>query len=82
MVDRGDYARADHGLTWGGFELRGDVLDVEGRTVKIVRGTPALLATAAVAARAPWASRRPALFAGDTGSGAGSRTLYAKLVNN
>ena len=77
----GTTPRADHGLTWGGFELRGDVLDVDGQAVKIARGTPALLATASVAARTLGIASPQALLAGDTGSGAGSRTLYAKLVN-
>ncbi|MDY0307971.1 MAG: sugar kinase [Deltaproteobacteria bacterium] len=77
----GTVPRDEHGLTWGGFALRGDVLDVDGRAVKIARGTPALLATASVAARTLGIEQPQALLAGDTGSGAGSRALYARLVD-
>lgn len=77
----GTAPRAEYGLTWGAFELRGKVLEIEGRAVNVARGTPALLATAAVASRTLGIAPPHALLAGDTGSGAGSRTLYARLVD-
>lgn len=77
----GTVPRDDYGLTWGGFALRGNVLETEGRTVRVARGTPALLATATVAAQALGIESPGALLVGDTGSGAGSRTLYSRLVD-
>ncbi len=76
----GTVPRADYGLTWGSYALRGNVLEMEGRVVNVARGTSALMATAAVATGVLGAEKPEALLAGDTGSGAGSREAYARMT--
>lgn len=76
----GTVPRTDHGLTWGGFVRGGRRLQVDGRDVPVARGTPALLATAALAAEVLGIGQPQALLVGDTGRGEGSRALYARLT--
>lgn len=78
----GTVPRTDFPLVWGKYALQGHTLDVDGLTVNVARGTPALLATAAVAAKVLGADCPEALLAGDIGNGQGSRDLYAHLVDN
>ncbi len=82
----GTVPRADFPLVQGPALLTGQGngmgLSVDGHAVEINRGTPALLAAAAVTARA--LGRRPpyAYLVGDTGLGHGSRALYAHLCED
>ncbi|MBE1424068.1 hypothetical protein H4684_000692 [Desulfomicrobium macestii] len=71
---------ADYGLTWGSFVLRGREMLVGNRPLSVARGTPALMATAALAARTLGIETPQALIVGDTGTGEGSARLYARLV--
>lgn len=75
----GTVPRDDFGLAAGPFRLRGTHLEFCGRTLPVLRGTPALMAAAAAAAEALGLSPLDAILAGDAGSGGGSRALYAKL---
>jgi len=71
----------DFPLLEGIVEMNGDGLRMGEIIIPINRGTPALLAAAAMAART---LGRPAPFAclvGDTGRGSGSARLYEKMVN-
>lgn len=54
-------------------------LSLAGRSVRINRGTPALLAAACIAAEVLGMPMPHALAAGDNGSGNGSRAVYAAL---
>ncbi len=70
----------DFPLMEGMVEMNGDGLCMQTTTIPINRGTPALIAAAAMSARA---LGRPAPFAclvGDTGRGSGSARLYEKMV--
>ena len=78
----GTVPRADFSLAWGRCDVRGRAIEMPGASVNVARGTPALLATACVAARTLGIGPPEALIIGDTGSGEGSRTLYAHLVEN
>ena len=78
----GTVPRADFGLAWGAYDVRGRSIEMPGASVNVARGTPALLATAFVGARTLGIDPPDALIIGDTGSGEGSRTLYAHLVEN
>jgi len=78
----GTVPRADFSLAWGPYTVQERAIEVLGVTVNVARGTPALMATAFVAARALGIDPPEALIIGDTGSGEGSRTLYAHLVEN
>jgi hypothetical protein len=61
-------------------ELVGDSLRVSGRDVSPDRGTPALLAAAAIACRHLGLPLPHAFLVGDEGLGKGSRTLYRHLT--
>ncbi len=78
----GTVPRADFSLFWGHYDVQGGIIDASGLRVDVARGTPALMATALVAARSMGIEPPEALVIGDTGSGQGSRTLYAHLVEN
>jgi hypothetical protein len=78
----GTVPRADFSLAWGPFTAQNRAIEVLGVTVNVARGTPALMATAYVAARALGIDPPEALIIGDTGSGEGSRALYKHLVEN
>lgn len=78
----GTVPRADFSLAWGPYTVRERTLEVAGATVNVARGTPALMATAFFAARTLGIDPPEALIIGDTGSGEGSRILYAHLVEN
>ena len=78
----GTVPRAGFRLAWGPYALRERTLDVSGALVSVARGTPALMATAHVAAQALGIEPPEALIIGDTGSGKGSRALYRHLVDN
>jgi len=78
----GTVPRADFPLVRGQYELRGSELLVAGQSVKVARGTPALLAAAAAAARVLGIPPLETILAGDTGKGEGSRQLYAELAAN
>jgi ADP-dependent NAD(P)H-hydrate dehydratase / NAD(P)H-hydrate epimerase len=78
----GTVPKTDFPLTWGGYALQDRILAVDGLSVNVVRGTPALLATAATAASVLGIAPPEALLVGDTGTGQGSRELYAHLVDN
>ena len=47
----GTVPRADFGLAWGAYDVRGRSIEMPGASVNVARGTPALLATAFVGAR-------------------------------
>lgn len=69
-------------LTCGQVTLSGRMLEINGYSVAVNRGTPALLA-AAVNLCDFFAAPRPfAYLAGDIGTGAGSRKLYAHLESH
>lgn len=55
---------------------------MNGTSVIVARGTPALMATALVAADVLGIETPEALLVGDTGTGEGSRELYAHLTEN
>lgn len=78
----GTVPRADFSLFWGSYDIQGNVLEASGACVNVARGTPALMATALVAARFLGIKPPEALVVADTGSGQGSQTLYAHLVEN
>ncbi len=78
----GTVPRADFGLIWGGYAVRGRTVEMSGACVNVARGTPALMATAFVAAQALGIEPPEAMIVGDTGSGEGSRALYGYLVEN
>ena len=78
----GTVPRADFSLAWGPYALLQRTLEVSGVVVNVARGTPALMATASVAARALGIDPPDALIVGDIGSGEGSRVLYRHLVDN
>lgn len=66
-------------LTHGPVALSGDLLTINGRTVPIHRGTPALLAAAVKASEVVGGPEVYAFLAGDIGRGGGSRALYQFL---
>ncbi|HDQ41177.1 MAG TPA: sugar kinase [Desulfonatronum sp.] len=78
----GTVPRVDFPLTWGKYFSNGRTLAVNGLSVNVVRGTPALMATASVTAEVLGIDPPEVLLAGDTGLGQGSRDLYAYLVDN
>ena len=69
-------------LTCGTAVLDRDGITVDGRTVDIARGTPALLAAAAATTQGLGREPPMAWLAGDIGRGAGSRLLYAHLCEH
>jgi NAD(P)H-hydrate repair Nnr-like enzyme with NAD(P)H-hydrate dehydratase domain len=60
----------------------GERLCCDGRMVPVLRGTPALVAAAAMAARFLGRPAPRVLLAGDCGTGHGSRALYAHLTES
>ncbi len=76
----GTVPEEDFPLVHGPVELQDHGLKVEGLDVKVARGTPALAAFTAMAARKLDIDPPQVLLAGDTGSGQGSRKVYARLV--
>ncbi|WP_028576188.1 NAD(P)H-hydrate dehydratase [Desulfomicrobium escambiense] len=78
----GTVPRQDFGLAWGAYAVRGREIDMGGVSVGVARGTPALMATAHAAALVLGVEPPEALLVGDTGTGEGSRALYARLVGD
>ena len=78
----GTVPRTDFGMSWGTYSLRGRTIHMNGTSVIVARGTPALMATALVAADVLGIETPEALLVGDTGTGEGSRELYAHLTEN
>jgi len=78
----GTVPRADFPLTWGCYALNGRTLVIDGLSVNVARGTPALMATVATAAAVLGVDAPEVLLAGDVGKGCGSRELYAHLVDH
>lgn len=78
----GTVPKADFPLVWDSFEFQDRKLTMNGLSMDVVRGTPALMATAAAAAEVLGIEAPEALLVGDTGQGHGSRALYAHLVDN
>jgi len=69
-------------LVHGPFALTGGHLRIEGRSVPVNRGTPALLAAAMKASEAIDGPQVYAFLVGDIGKGEGSRRLYAFLTRH
>jgi NAD(P)H-hydrate repair Nnr-like enzyme with NAD(P)H-hydrate dehydratase domain len=67
-------------LVDGVIGLEGNSLLIDGRRIPVLRGTPALVAAAAMTARCLGQPPPRVLLAGDTGPGRGSRSLYAHLA--
>ncbi|GAB6058809.1 NAD(P)H-hydrate dehydratase [Desulfonatronum parangueonense] len=78
----GSVPRADFPLVWGEYRLQDNVLEIGGQRVNVARGTPALMAVAAVCAEVLGMETPEALLAGDVGTGDGSRALYQHLAEN
>lgn len=78
----GTVPRADFGLEWGSYDVRDRVIDMGGCAIDVARGTPALMATAFVAARTLGTAPPEAILAGDIGTGEGSFALYGRLVED
>jgi len=76
----GTVPEEDFPLVHGPVVVRNQSLRVQEREVKIARGTPALAAFTAMAAREMDLAPPEVLLMGDTGSGQGSRKVYARLV--
>ena len=78
----GSVPDADFSLHEGVWELSPDCLHLccEERTVSVQRGTPALIGTAVLACRTLKCAPPAGLLVGDTGTGEGSRKLYAHLA--
>jgi ADP-dependent NAD(P)H-hydrate dehydratase / NAD(P)H-hydrate epimerase len=70
----------DFPLTEGEVDLQDEQLRIGGETVAVHRGTPALLAAAVKTAEALGRPMPYAYLVGDTGTGKGSRSLYAHLT--
>ncbi|WP_028575075.1 NAD(P)H-hydrate dehydratase [Desulfonatronovibrio hydrogenovorans] len=70
----------DFPLVRGRIRIDRDFLEIGQHQIKIARGTPALAATACMAASVLGIEPPEALLVGDTGKGSGSRKLYAHLV--
>ena len=71
----------DFPLMEGEVELRGEQLRIGASLVTVNRGTPALLAAAVKAADALGQRAPFAFLVGDTGTGKGSRRLYAHMTD-
>lgn len=76
----GTVPRPDFGCYWGPAQLDGEELFLGGVRVRVARGTPALVATALVAAAFLRLPAPEVLLAGDIGTGAGSRQIYSALA--
>jgi len=77
----GTVPQAHWGFAYGPCQVHGDVVVVDGRSVPVARGTPALVGAATVAAQTLGIAPPHALLAGDIGSGDGSRAAYAYLLD-
>lgn len=75
----GTVPREDYPLSQGPASWHEGRLSLGGRDLEVARGTPALLAAAAVAAEALECGPVQAFLVGDIGRGEGSRALYAHL---
>lgn len=71
----------DFPLTEGKVSLQDEQLKIGGASIDIHRGTPALLAAAVKTAEALGYPAPFAYLVGDTGTGKGSRSLYAHLTD-
>jgi ADP-dependent NAD(P)H-hydrate dehydratase / NAD(P)H-hydrate epimerase len=71
----------DFGLAEGRVVLETDHLHMNGRTIPVNRGTPALLGAAIQTLTVFGQDHVTGFLAGDTGLGRGSRQLYEYLVN-
>jgi ADP-dependent NAD(P)H-hydrate dehydratase / NAD(P)H-hydrate epimerase len=71
----------DFGLAEGRVSLETDHLHMDGRTIPVNRGTPALLGAAIQTLAVFGQDPVFGFLAGDTGPGRGSRQLYAYLVD-
>lgn len=69
-------------LTVGEVSLTGETIRINGETVPVNRGTPALLAAAARAMEVIGGGRITGFLVGDIGLGDGSRRLYDHLARN
>ncbi len=72
----------DFPLVYGPVLLKGDCLQINGYSIPVNRGTPALIAAALKASECINNTEIYAFLAGDTGKGEGSRSLYKFLVEN
>jgi len=70
----------DFPLTEGEVGLQDEQLRIGGEAIAVHRGTPALLAAAVKTAEALGRPMPYAYLVGDTGTGKGSRSLYAHLT--
>ncbi len=78
----GTIPQADAGLLLGEARFDGSKLLVGNTEVQCTQGTAALASAACVVAKHCGSSAPQAVFAGDTGSGKGSRLLYDYLIKN
>jgi ADP-dependent NAD(P)H-hydrate dehydratase / NAD(P)H-hydrate epimerase len=76
----GTIPREDFPLYEGPCRLDNGRLHLEGHTVAIARGTPALLAAACIASQVVGSDPPRVLLAGDIGRGAGSTLIYRHLA--
>lgn len=79
----GTVPQADFPLTFGPYTVDEGKLHIQGMSIPVERGTAALAAAAWLTCEALGSAEKPhVLLAGDTGNGAGSRAMYAWLVEN
>ena len=78
----GTVPQTDFPLTVGEAALDGDRIVIDGRSVDVNRGTPALIAAAAKTAEYLGAPPPVGYLAGDIGRGDGSRLVYEYLCSN
>ncbi|MGC8907133.1 MAG: NAD(P)H-hydrate dehydratase [Desulfomonilaceae bacterium] len=78
----GTVPRADFPLVDGICRLDGDALRLEDQSIRIRRGTPALLAAACLSAELLGIDLPRAILVGDIGTGEGSKRLYEYLVKS
>jgi ADP-dependent NAD(P)H-hydrate dehydratase / NAD(P)H-hydrate epimerase len=72
----------DFPLTTGEVQFDKDALILEGRSIPVNRGTPALIAAAVVAGKVLGNDAPFAYLVGDIGTGKGSRELYSHLTGH
>ncbi|MBW1940280.1 MAG: sugar kinase [Deltaproteobacteria bacterium] len=72
----------DFPLVAGEVTLKGDCICIDGKSISVNRGTPALMAAAVKTAEAIGGSLPFGYLAGDIGLGDGSRRLYEYLAGN
>lgn len=78
----GTIPQADAGLLLGEARFDGSKLHIDSKEVPCTQGTAALASAACVIATHCRISAPHAVFAGDTGSGKGSRLIYDYLIKN